>query len=388
MRRDEIDTILNTILEAYEELSDVNITPGKPFQVEIHGELVGVEILPIQNLTPFQTEVFAINLLQGDERLIRTLLKRGSCDFSYQLGREVRFRVNIFSRHGSYSIVMRRLPTKIPTFNELGLPEVFNRISNERDGLILVTGATGSGKSSTLAALLQRINETKAVHIITLEDPIEFLHPHKRATFNQRELGIDFDSFANGLRAALRQAPKVIMVGEIRDRETMEIAIRAAETGHLVLSTLHTIDAGATIGRIIGMVKTEDQQLFRIRLADTLRWVVSQRLLPKEGGGRVVAIEVMGNNLRIRELILHGETEEKTFYNIISENTPFGMQTFDQAILDLYKRGMISEEVARNYCTSRSVISRGIDRVKQERGEETSEIKDLQMDYGFRWQKG
>lgn len=387
MRRNEIDTILNTILETYEGLSDVNITPGKPFQVEIHGELVGVDILPIQNLTPFQTEVFAINLLKGDQRLIRTLLKRGSCDFSYQLGGGERFRVNIFSRHGSYSIAMRRLPTKIPTFDELGLPEVFNRISKERDGLILVTGATGSGKSSTLAALLERINETKAVHIITLEDPIEFFHPHKRATFNQRELGIDFDSFANGLRAALRQAPKVIMVGEIRDRETMEIAIRAAETGHLVLSTLHTIDAGATIGRISGMVQTENQQLLRIRLADTLRWVVSQRLLPKEGGGRVVAIEVMGNNLRIRELILHGETGEKTFYNIISENTPFGMQTFDQAILDLYKREMISEEVARNYCTSRSVISIGIDRVKRERGEETSEIKDLQMDYGFRWQK-
>ena len=226
----------------------------------------------------------------------------------------------------------------------MNLPEAFHKMAEEKNGIILVTGATGSGKSTSLAALLNEINEKKSVHIVTLEDPVEFSHPHKMATFNQREMGNDFDTFASGLRAALRQAPKVILVGEMRDRETVEIGLSAAETGHLVLSTLHTVDAGQTINRILGMFSTEEETQIRIRLADTVRWIVCQRLLPKEGGGRVAAFEIMGSNLRVKDTILHGESEGKTFYEIIQAGKAFGMITFDDYIVELFSKGLISEE--------------------------------------------
>ena len=229
-------------------------------------------------------------LVKGDWRLTETLLREGSCDLSYALEGVARFRVNIFSQRGCYSIVLRKLETQIPTVEDLKLPPVFYKMAEEKNGLILVTGATGSGKSTSLAALLNVINSKKSVHIITLEDPVEFVHTHKQATFNQRELGMDFDRFASGLRAALRQAPKVILVGEMRDRETVEIGLGAAETGHLVVSTLHTIDAGQTINRIVGMFEQEEEKQIRIRLAETVRWIVCQRLLPKAGGGRVAAL--------------------------------------------------------------------------------------------------
>jgi twitching motility protein PilT len=259
-------------------------------------------------------------------------------------------------------------------------------MAQERNGLILVTGATGSGKSTTLAAMLDIINEEKAVHVVTLEDPVEFVHPQKKSTFNQRELGTDFDSFANGLRAALRQAPKVILVGEMRDRESLEIGLSAAETGHLVLSTLHTVDAGQTVNRMLGMFDKDEERQIRQRLADTLRWVVCQRLLPLAGGGRVAAVEIMGMNLRIEEVILNGESEGKTFYDIISDAEALGMQTFDTHILQLVQQDLITEETALSYASRRSAVARGLDQIKATRGEKTSDIEGLSLDaeYGRR----
>jgi twitching motility protein PilT len=249
-----------------------------------------------------------------------------------------------------------------------------------KNGLVLFTGATGTGKTTSLAAILEEINTEQAVHVVALEDPIEYVHPHKKATFSQRELGVDFDNFANGLRAALRQAPKVILVGEMRDRETLEIALTAAETGHLVFSTLHTVDAGQTINRILGMFDKDEQGQTRNRLVDTLRWVVGQRLLPRVDAGRVAAFEIMGMNLRVADLVVNGESEGKTFYEVIASSTPMGWQTFDQAILHLYEEGMVSEDVALRYCSRRSVLSRGLDHLKASRGEATTGITGLAME--------
>jgi len=271
------------------------------------------------------------------------------------------------------------LNTVIPTLDSLNVPSIIKELPKEKTGLILVTGATGSGKSTTLAAVLNEINHTKPVHIITLEDPVEFVHAHDRATFNQRELGTDFDSFSDGLRAALRQAPKVILVGEMRDRETVKIALSAAETGHLVLSTLHTIDAGQTINRILGMFETDEQEQLRARLADTLRWIISQRLVPKISGGRYALLEIMGSNLRVQEAIRLGETEGKSFYEITEASQPFGWRTFDHSALEAFEEGKITEESAILYCTKRGPVMRGIDNIKKGRGETTSNMHSLRM---------
>ena len=384
MRKQELDYILGKMLDSHNNVSDLNITVGKPFQVESSGQLVNVEIPPLLGeLTPFQTEMLALNLIRNDRRLTEILLTEGSCDSSYELPGKARFRVNIFSQRGNYSIVLRKLETRIPTLEDLNLPEAFHKMAEEKNGIILVTGATGSGKSTSLAGLLNDINERKSVHIITLEDPVEFSHPHKMATFNQREMGTDFDSFANGLRAALRQAPKVILVGEMRDRETVEIALSASETGHLVLSTLHTVDAGQTINRILGMFSTEEEKQIRIRLADTVRWIVCQRLLPKEGGGRVAAFEVMGSNLRVKDTILNGESEGKTFYEIIEAGKAFGMVTFDDYIVDLFSQGKISEDTAKAYASNKGIVGRGIDSIKSSRGQQTTDLGKLQVDRGY-----
>jgi len=384
MRKQEIDFILGKMLDSHGNVSDLNITVGKPFQVEASGQLTGVELdPPFRKLTPFQTEMFAMNLINQDRRLTETLIAEGSCDSSYELPGKARFRVNIFGQRGNYSIVMRKLETRIPTCEDLNLPEAFYKMAEEKNGIILVTGATGSGKSTSLAAVLDRINEAKSVHIVTLEDPVEFSHPHKKATFNQREMGNDFDTFANGLRAALRQAPKVILVGEMRDRETVEIGLSAAETGHLVVSTLHTVDAGQTINRILGMFSSEEETQIRIRLADTIRWVVCQRLLPKVGGGRVAAFEIMGSNLRIKDTILHGESEGKTYSEIITASKAFGMITFDDYIVELYQKDLITEETARAYATNRGAVGRGIDSVKSSKGEKTTELGKLSIDQEY-----
>src|SRR5947207_3079068 len=382
MRRNELYFILSKMLESQQEASDLNFTVDKPLQVESFGELVSVPMdPPLEKLTPFQTEMIALNLIGGNRRLTEDLLRTGSCDSSYSLSSKAkaRFRVNIFSQRGNFSIVLRKLNTQIPTLEDLGMPEIFQQVANEKTGLILVTGATGSGKTTTLAALLDQINESKSVHVITLEDPVEYVHPQKKATFNQRELGIDFNAFASGLRAALRQAPKVILVGEMRDRETVEIGLTAAETGHLVLATLHTIDAGQTINRIVGMFETEEQDQVRVRLADTLRWIISQRLAPKVGGGRTALLEIMGANLRTKESIQLGESEGKSFYEIIEASYPFGWRTFDHAALDAYDLGLVTEETALLYCTKRSIVSRGIDNIKKKRGESTSDMSSLRM---------
>ncbi len=381
MKQPEIDYWIATMLETYDNVSDLNITVGKPLQVESSGRLMPVAVKPtIKDLTPFQAEVFALNVIGRDKRLLQDLAESGSCDLSYFLGRKARFRVNVFSQKNNLSTVLRKLPTEIPTISGLNLPPAVNKMASELNGLVLVTGATGSGKSTTLAAILSKINHEKSVHVVTLEDPIEFVHPHVKATFNQRELGNDFDAFATGLRAALRQAPKVILVGEMRDRETMEIGLTASETGHLVLSTLHTVDAGSTINRCLGMFEYEEQPQIRNRLVDTLRWVVSQRLLPKVGGGRVAAFEIMGMNLRVNEVITHGESEGKTFYEIISDGTPMGWATYDQYILKLYEGGLITEETAMGYCSRKSAVGRGLDQIKAAKGEATSSITELSME--------
>jgi len=384
MKKQEIDHILTKMLDAYDNVSDLNITVGKPFQIERFGLLTKVELSPrIDSITPFQAEIFALNLLNQNLRLIETFISEGSCDLSYELPGKARFRVNIFSQRGNCSIVLRKLETKIPTCEELKLPDAFHKMAEEKNGIILVTGATGTGKTTSLAALLNEINESKSVHVVTLEDPVEFQHPHKKATFNQREMGTDFDTFANGLRAALRQAPKVIFVGEMRDRETVEIGLSAAETGHLVLSTLHTIDSGQTVNRILGMFNTEEENQMRIRLADTVRWIVCQRLLPKVGGGRVAAFEIMGTNLRIKETILHGESEDKTFYEIISAGKTFGMTTFDDYIIGLFEQGLITEETALAYASRRGIVGRGMDSIKSARGEATTDIENLEVDADY-----
>ena len=381
MKQQEIEYWITSMLDAYGSVSDLNITVGKPLQVEAAGQLVPVPVAPeVKEITPFQAEVFALNLIGGDQRLLTNLVNTGSCDLSYHLGKRARFRVNVFSQKNNLSTVLRLLETRIPTIDQLDLPPTFHKMAEELNGLVLVTGATGSGKSTTLAALLDKVNKEKSVHVVTLEDPIEFVHPHRKATFNQRELGSDFDSFASGLRSALRQAPKIVLVGEMRDRETLEIGLTAAETGHLVLSTLHTVDAGQTINRILGMFDQDEQAHIRNRLVDTLRWVVSQRLLPRKTGGRVAAIEVMGLNLRVRDVILHGESEGKTFYEIIEAGSPLGMQTFDQHILRLFEQGQISEETAFRYCSRKTAIGRGLDRIKASRGEATTSIRGLGME--------
>lgn len=389
MRRNELDYILGTMLESNNDVSDLNITVDKPLQVESSGQLIPVAVEPpVDKLTPFQSEMIALNLINGNRRLTEDLIRTGSCDASYTLAGKARFRVNIFSQRGNYSVVLRKLNTKIPTLAELQMPEVFHELPKEKTGLILVTGATGSGKSTTLAALLNEINESKSIHVITLEDPVEFVHPQRKATFNQREMGNDFNTFANGLRAALRQAPKVILVGEMRDRETVEIGLSAAETGHLVLSTLHTIDAGQTINRILGMFEQEEQEQIRMRLSDTLRWIVSQRLAPRIGGGRHALLEIMGSNLRTKESIALGESEGKTFYEIIESSYTFGWRTFDQACLEAFDRGIISEETALLYCTKRGPVTRGIDRIKKERGEVTTSLSSLQMKKTIEFRSG
>src|SRR5436190_5975397 len=368
MRRPELDYLLTAMLDSQPDVSDLLFTADKPLQVESFGELKSVMVdPPIEKLSPFQTETIALNLIGDNMWHLGDLLRRGSCDTAYTLTDKARFRINVFSQRGNHSIVLRKLNTIIPTLQWLNFPDIIRDIPKEKTGLVLVTGATGSGKSTTLAAVLNEINHTKSLHVITLEDPVEFVHPHDKATFNQRELGSDFDNFSSGLRAALRQAPKVILVGEMRDQETVKIALSAAETGHLVLSTLHTIDAGQTINRILGMFEPEEQEQIRARLADTLRWVVSQRLVPKVGGGRFALLEIMGSNLRTQETVRLGETEGKTFYEIIEASQPFGWKTFDASVLEAYENGKITEETALLYCTKRGPVTRGIDNVNKSR---------------------
>jgi len=381
MRSPDLDRILSAMLKTYDGISDLNFSVGHPLQVEDFGELKPVFVdPPIEALTPYQTEQVALSIMQGNRRLIYDYLTVGSCDCSYSLDDEARFRVSIFRQQGHFSVVLRKLEAHVPTIDSLQLPPILREVATEKTGLVLVTGATGSGKTTTLAAILNEINETQPVHVITLEDPIEFVHPKFKATFNQRELGHDFNNYPNGLRAALRQAPKVILVGEMRDRATVEVALMAAETGHLVLSTLHTVDAGQSINRILGLFSLGEEKQLRIRLSDSLRYIISQRLVPKEGGGRQLLCEIMGQNLRTRESVALGEGEHRSFYEIIEASSPFGWMTFDQCILNAYENGYISEETAKLYASRKGRITRGIDLIQKARGVDSELDSGLRMD--------
>ena len=382
MRKPELDSLLASMLETHSDISDLFFTVGRPFQVETFGELKPASVPPpVKALTRFQTEAIALNIIGSDRRLLQELVTRGTCDCSYALGDQARFRVNIFRQRGNLSIIMRKMQSTMPTIASLGLQPIFRDMVRERNGLILVTGATGSGKTTTLSAILEEINETQPVHVVTLEDPIEFVHHHKRATFNQRELGSDFTDFPSGLRSAMRQAPKVILVGEMRDRETVEIALTAAETGHLVLATIHTINAGQSVNRILGMFERSEEAQLRLRLSETLRWVVSQRLAPKAGGGgRILVNEIMGSNLRTRETIMLGESDVRSFYEIIEAQSTYGWTTFDQSLRRAYSTGVVTEETAELYATNKTRMTRYIDDVKKERGLSEDKPTGLRLD--------
>ncbi|MFN2541145.1 MAG: type IV pilus twitching motility protein PilT [Chthoniobacterales bacterium] len=378
MTGETIDQLLSDMIGSRDGISDLLFTVGKRPLFEVHGAVeeytARAEIFDRE-----QINRLAQHLTNGDERLARDLAEWGSCDCSYALADLARFRVNIFKQNGRTAIVMRKLQSGVPTLDELELPPVFQEMVKEKNGIIFVTGATGSGKTTTLAAMLNELNETQPIHIVTLEDPIEFRHLHRRAIFHQRELGKDFPDFARGLRAALRQAPKVILVGEIRDRETMEIAMTASETGHLVFATLHTINAGQTINRILGMFGNDEEQLLRQRLADTVRYVVSQRLVSKNGGGRLLITEIMGSSLRTRETLMYGEAENRTFQDIIEAGSTLGWHTFDQALLKAYEADLISEDTAMIFCAHKHKMRKDIDLVQKLRYGTFEESSGLRM---------
>ncbi|MEJ2420972.1 MAG: PilT/PilU family type 4a pilus ATPase [Acidobacteriota bacterium] len=349
----QIDDLLEFMLSAAPNLSDLNFSVGRAPQVAANGALVDVPIKGLTRLSPYQTEQIALHLMHNDRLLLRRLFKQGSVDLSYSIPGKTRFRVNIFSQRGTYSIVLRVIPNGVPTIEELDLPSQINQIAEDRNGIVLVTGPTGSGKSTTLAAIINRINQTKPYHIVTIEDPIEYLHRHNKSTINQREIGMDVPNFALALRAALRQAPNVILVGEMRDRETIEIALEAAETGHLVLSTLHTIDASKTVDRIIGVFPKNEEQQIRTRFSQTFRWIVSQRLVPKsDGSSRFAACEILKATVRTREYIQHGESEGKSLVDAMNDGGLDGMQTFDMELERLWREGVITHETAISYASN------------------------------------
>ncbi len=369
------------MISSSEGISDLLFAVGRPPIIEEHGVL---EEFPVESetgvLDSTQIGQIADHLMGDDQRLKDEFATYGSCDCSYALTNLARFRVNIFKQNGRQAIVMRKLQTEIPTLEQLGLPPIFKEMIKEKNGIIFVTGATGSGKTTTLAAMLNELNMSQKIHILTLEDPIEFLHPHKQALFNQRQLGRDFPDFATGLRAALRQAPKVILVGEIRDRATMEIAMTASETGHIVFTTMHTINAGQTINRVLGMFSKDEEQQLRQRLADTVRYVVSQRLVTKAGGGRLLVQEIMGSSLRTRETLLYGEGENRTFQEIIEAGDTQGWHTFDQSLLKAYKADLVTDETALIFCAHKNKMRRDIDMVKKLRNRTFEEPSGLRMD--------
>ncbi|HEX8176708.1 MAG TPA: PilT/PilU family type 4a pilus ATPase [Pyrinomonadaceae bacterium] len=351
----DLPPIIERMLLVSDKISDLNFSVGQPPQVEINGKLTPVQPLGLQRLSPYQTEIIAMALMDGNPEAAERLAKTGTADLSYSLPSRTRFRVNIFQQRGTYSIVMRVIPTEVPTIKSLGLPEQLSDIAELRNGIVLLTGPTGSGKSSTLAAVIDLINEQKHYHVITIEDPIEFLHTHKNSTINQREVGSDTRDFPSALRAALRQAPKVILIGEMRDFETTEIALEAAETGHLVLSTLHTIDASKTIDRIIGLYPKNEEQVIRTRLSQTFRYIVSQRLIPRaDGKGRVAAVEILRSSPRTREYIEAGESEGKSLLDAMRDGKLDGMQDFDTVIKDLIQRKVVTMEDGLAFATNQN----------------------------------
>jgi len=351
----DLPPIIERMLMVSDKISDLNFSVGQLPQVEINGKLTPVQPLGLQKLTPYQTEIIAMTLLQENSEAADRLVQTGTADLSYSLPSRARFRCNIFQQRGVYSIVMRVIPTDIPTLGSLGLPSQLAEIAELRNGLVLITGPTGSGKSSTLAAIVDIINESKHYHVVAIEDPIEYLHTHKNSTINQREVGHDTKDFPSALRAALRQAPKVILIGEMRDYETTEIALEAAETGHLVLSTLHTIDASKTIDRIIGLYPKNDEPVIRTRLAQTFRYILSQRLIPRaDFRGRIAAVEILRSTPRTREYIENGEAEGKSLLDAMRDGKLEGMQNFDTVIKDMIERKIISVEDGIGFATNQN----------------------------------
>ena len=346
-------TVLKQMLEVSDKVSDLIFSPGRPPQIELVGKLHPVIIDGIEKLTPAQTAAIGKLIIGNHESAAESLEKFGSADLSFSVPGLSRFRVNIFKQRGTHAIVMRVIPPRPPRFEDFDLPRQLREIAELKNGIVLVTGPTGSGKSSTLAAVIDSINETKFYHIVTIEDPIEFLHGHKNSTIHQRELHSDTPNFALALRAALRQAPKVILVGEMRDRETMEVALEAAETGHLVLSTLHTIDAPKSVERIIGVFPKNEEQSIRTRLAQSFRYIVSQRLLPRaDGTGRVAAIEILKATSRTKEYIERGESEGKSLMDAMEQGETEGMQTFDGQIEKLIRAGVVTKEDGLSYASN------------------------------------
>jgi twitching motility protein PilT len=351
----DLPPIIERMLLVSDKISDLNFSVGQLPQVEINGKLTPVQPLGLQKLTPYQTEIIAMTLLEENPEAAERLVKTGTADLSYSLPSRARFRCNVFQQRGVYSIVMRVIPTDIPTLASLSLPSQLAEIADLRNGLVLLTGPTGSGKSSTLAAIIDIINESKHYHVVAIEDPIEYLHAHKNSTINQREVGHDTKDFPSALRAALRQAPKVILIGEMRDYETTEIALEAAETGHLVLSTLHTIDASKTVDRIIGLYPKNEEPVIRTRLAQTFRYIVSQRLIPRSDfRGRIAAVEILRSTPRTREYIENGETEGKSLLDAMRDGKLDGMQDFDTVIKDLIEREIISVEDGLGFATNQN----------------------------------
>ena len=346
-------SIISAMLKSTPRISDLIFSPGRFPQVESDGQLVGVQVPGVDMLRPEDTARIAADLIGNNNYAVERLRQDGSCDISYSLPKLSRFRVNIFTQRGTCAIVMRVIPSKIPNFNDLNLPPQLQETAELRNGIVLVTGPTGSGKSSTLAAIINKVNQEKAFHILTIEDPIEFLHNHGKGTVHQRELHSDTPSFALALRAALRQAPKVILVGEMRDRETIEIAMEAAETGHLVFSTLHTIDASKTIERIVGVFPLADQQVIRMRFAKSFRYIISQRLLPRKGGqGRIAAIEILKSTMRTREYVERGESEGKSLVDAMRDGSTEGMQHFDAELERMVREGAIELQTAYAFATN------------------------------------
>jgi len=362
MITDELDRLLTAMIQSAKGVSDLLFVAGKPPQVEVDGTLESLAFeWPEPVLTGERIQCLADAIINRNAKLLRDLAESGSCDCSYALENLCRFRVNIYRQNGNCAMVLRRLQAEVPSLDSLGLGPVFREIVQEKNGLVFVTGGAGNGKTTTLAAMLHEINRTSKLHVVSLEDPIEFLHPQLKSTFSQRELGRDFFTFPDGLRAALRQAPKVIFVGEIRDRETMEIALTAGETGHLVFTTLHTISADQTIYRILGLFAKHEEQQVRERLAGSLRYIISQRLVPRQGGGRHLVTELMGSSLRTREAIELGETENRRLHDIIEAGVNTGWHSFEQSLLQAYEEELITDETALLYCVNKPVMRQRLD---------------------------
>jgi twitching motility protein PilT len=348
-----VPQLITAMLKAREHVSDLIFSPGRPPQIESNGQLIQLKFKGLECLVPRDTDSIAKILMGANEHAAKKLEIEGAADISYGLAQVARFRVNIFRQRGTCAIVMRVIPDRIPSFAELSLPAHLQDVCELRNGIVLVTGPTGSGKSSTLAAVIDKMNEEKAIHILTIEDPIEFLHRHKKATIHQRELHSDATTFASALRSALRQAPKVILVGEMRDRESIEIALEASETGHLVLSTLHTTDAAKTVERIIGAFPMEDQQGIRNRLSKAFKYILSQRLLPRlDGKGRIAVVEILKSTMRTREYVEKGESEGKSLLDAMRDGSNDGMQHFDEEIEKLIRSGVVDLDIGLTYATN------------------------------------